>query len=253
MSTLSKDKLYRLILRAQGGDKKALEEILVANQGLVRSIANKQYNIHKKRIGSVMDIDDLISEGNIGLMRCIQKFDTSMDLAFSTYATVWIEQKCKVYIRNQYSAIRVPVGTFEKIMHKKLSQFSEFSDIEKAGTLALHVGSLNLKIREDSDEELIDSILDSDGLGPEDDYIKKETHDRLQRMIDKYLSEREAKIIKYRNNWDNLFNEGRTLEDIGCEMNLTRERVRQIEKKAYEKIRKHHSDVDDLDPKRGSW
>ena len=251
MSTLSKDKLYRLILRAQGGDKKALEEILVANQGLVRSIANKQYNIHKKRIGSVMDIDDLISEGNIGLMRCIQKFDTSMDLAFSTYATVWIEQKCRVYVRNQYSAIRVPIGTFDKIMHKKLSQFSEFSDTEKAGVLALHVGSLNRKVRQDSDEELVDSILDSDGLGPEDEYIKKETHDRLQRMIDKYLSEREAKIIKYRNNWDNLFNEGRTLEDIGCEMNLTRERIRQIEKKAYEKIRKHHKDVDDLDPKRG--
>lgn len=251
MLTLSKDKLYRLILRAQGGDKKALEEVLAANQGLVRSIANKQYNIHKKRIGSVVDVEDLISEGNIGLMRCIQKFDTSMDLAFSTYATVWIEQKCRVYIRNQYSAIRVPIGTFDKIMRKKLSQFSEFSDIEKAGVMALHVGSLNLKIREDSDEELIDSILDSDGLSPEDDYIKKETHDRLQRLIDKYLSDRESKIIKYRNNWDNLFNKERTLEDIGCEMNLTRERVRQIEKKAYEKIRKHHGDVDDLDPKRG--
>lgn len=244
MATLTKAEQYRLISRAQGGDKKALEELLVANQPLVWSVAGRQYNIHKKRIGSVMDVEDLVSEGNIGLMRCIQKFDTSMDLAFSTYATVWIEQKCKVYIRNQYSAIRVPIGTFEKIMHKKLSQFSEFSDIEKAGTLAL-------KIREDSDEELIDSILDSDGLGPEDDYIKKETHDRLQRMIDKYLSDREAKVIKYRNNWDNLFNGGRTLEDIGCEMNLTRERIRQIEKKAYEKIRKHHSDVDDLDPKRG--
>ncbi len=251
MATFTKTEQYRLISRAQGGDKKALEELLVANQPLVWSIAGRHYNIHKKRIGSVMDVEDLVSEGNIGLMRCIQKFDTSMDLAFSTYATVWIEQKCRVYIRNQYSAIRVPIGTFEKIMHKKLSQFAEFSDTEKAGTLALHVGSLNRKIREDSDEELIDSILDSDGLGPEEDYIRKETHDRLQRMIDKYLSEREAKVIKYRNNWDNLFNGGRTLEDIGCEMNLTRERIRQIEKKAYQKIRKHHSDVDDLDPKMG--
>lgn len=239
---LTKDQQYNLIRRYQSGDKKAMDEILLANQKLVYKVASKHYCIHKKRLSAVLDVEDFVSEGNIGLMRCVQKFDTTKDVEFSTYAQIWIEQKCKRLVQEMYSSIKVPTGTLMKTIRRiSLKEFGKdvikvdpaMLDAEKV----LHVSSLNSPVGEEMEDEWIDLIEDK-SPNPEEEYIQKETSDMLQKAIDRYLDKREAEIVRTRANFDRLSKEFTTLQSIGETFGVTRERIRQLENKSYKKLRR---------------
>lgn len=239
---LSKEKQYALIKKYQNGNQKALEQLLAANQGFVTSIAKKYFSWFRSRIQNVADLDDFISEANIGLMTCIKKFDCNKNVEFSTYASIWIEQKCRIFAKSIYSSIRVPIGTFDKLIKHKIYEscgieLPEVSDRELSASKVLNVGSLNYRVGENEDEELVDMIADADNLTPESSYIRKENRDILQDAIDRYLSEKEGYIIKQRNNWDRLMDKAKTLQELSDEFHCTRERIRQIEVCANRKLR----------------
>ena len=251
---LTKQEQYYLITRyQQTGDKDALEELIKRNQGLVRSIANRYFNIHKDRLQSVADRDDFISEGNIGLISCIQKFDTTKNVEFSSYATIWITQKCKRFVHSIYTPIKVPEGTFRKIMREKTLQTlgvdcirsSTSEKIMNAAKKAMNVSSLNIKVNEEmGGGELIDMLYDSDDVDPALIFERKAEADLLQKAMDRYLSDREQYIVKQRNNWNRLMEKAKTLETLGEELDLTRERVRQIEKAAYRKLKRIGKEIE---------
>ena len=249
---LTKQEQYNLITKyQQTGDKDALTELLERNQGLVVSIASKYFHIHKARLQAVADKDDFISEGNIGLMRCIEKFDTTKNVEFSTFATFWIEQKCKRFVYSMYSPIKVPIGTFNKLIRAKslkelgVDCIRPETELMKAAKNALKVSSLNVKVKRDEWDgcELIDMLYDSDDINPAVILERKEEKDLWQKAMDKYLNAREQYIVKQRTNWDRLMEKAKTLQDLGDELNLTRERIRQIEKTAYRKLKKASKDI----------
>jgi len=242
MTESEKKELFYKIERAKSGDAKAMSDVISQNQGLVYSVANRIYSMHKVRVGSVLDLDDFVSEGNIALMRAIQLFDTKLGVEFSTYANLWITQKCKAVLKDFYSPIRVPRGTFEKTIKKLIDGETDFTQYQNCARAALRVLSLDETLPGDREETYLSVLEDADGIGPEEELVQKETHNLLQNAIDKYLSEREAYVVKMRNNWDSLMKKAASLETIGCSLSLTRERIRQIEKKSYERLRKKLKD-----------
>ena len=244
---LSQEREAYLAERIALGDKNAKDELIEANLRLVVSIA-------KRHVGKGMYFLDLIQEGNLGLMKAVDKFDHSKGYKFSTYAHWWIRQAITRAIADQARTIRIPVHMVETI-HKvsrtarqllqELGREPNDSEIgEKLGLTADKVReikkiaqdpvSLETPIGEEEDSHLGDFVEDSDSPAPSDSASYSLLKEQLYNVLGT-LTKREAQVIRLRFGLDD--GRTRTLEEVGRLFDITRERIRQIEAKALRKLR----------------
>ncbi len=237
-----------LAAKIKKGDKKAREHMIKANLRLVVKIA-RDYD------GIGLPLLDLISEGNIGLMKAVERFDPAKGGKLSTYGSWWIKQSIKRALANQSKTIRLPVHLVDKIskmrrmgmkLHDELGR--EPTDEELAaelGTTASRVSlmrtasirptSLDAPIGDDSTNSFSDMVEDDRAVNPYEELEDKTVVTMLTDMV-KHLDEREATILRFRFGLDG--GTEKTLEEVGVKFGVTRERVRQIQNLALRKLRK---------------
>lgn len=238
----------------QEGNQQAKQDICIKNQGLVKKYANAYFNYY----GNDLEFEDLEQIGYIGLITAAEKFDITRDNAFTTYATLWIKQAISREVFDQGFTIRIPVHAIEKIIKiTKLEKVYEYEGLEYNEIICaiskelqinenevrhyinlrqkfMRCTSLNIPVGEKQETELEDMLVDEDGIVVEDEVEQHILSEDIRAVVST-LKPREQQVLNLR--FGLIDGKELTLEQIGSIMNLTRERIRQIESKALRKLR----------------
>src|SRR5215813_12336139 len=244
---LSAQSELAIALRVEWGEREARNHLIEANLRLVVSIA-------KKYVGQGLPLEDLIGEGNIGLIRAVTKFDYRKGFRFSTYATWWIKQAITRAILEGTRVVRLPVYIMEEVMRVKRTTRQLYQELGREPTSeqigerlgitgdrvselliwAEKVFSLDAPLSEDEENSLADIIEDQSQQGPVESTDRNLLREEVRRVLNN-LTQREREVIELR--FGLVDDHDHTLEEVGRKLKVTRERVRQIEERAIRKLR----------------
>jgi RNA polymerase primary sigma factor len=237
----------KLAKRVRRGDKQAREQMITANLRLVVKIA-RDYE------GMGLPLLDLINEGNIGLMKGVQRFDPRKGAKLSTYASLWIKQAIRRALSNHSKTIRLPVHVFDKITHIRRAEVKLRETLDREPTdeeVADHLGlnarrvrqyreasrapvSLDSPVSSDDATAISERVADANAPAPFDEIVKHNDNELVQEVL-ATLDARESRILSMRFGLDN--GRPKTLEEVGGRLGVTRERIRQIQEQALQKMR----------------